>query len=142
MKKGQVEIMGLVIVVILLVFISIFALGFIIKPRENNIDDVLKLKANSLRSSLLKTTLCGNVNVQDEIENCIDNYHECLDCNVLKDEISKMIERSIEPGENYNLVISIDEQTTFISINNCSESINSVSQTLRNGKVEIGLCRR
>ena len=68
MKKGQIEIMGLVIIVILLVFIAIFALSFMIKPKQES-EDILKLKANALRASLLKTNLCGNVNVKYIITN-------------------------------------------------------------------------
>ena len=139
MKKGQIEIMGLVIIVILLVFIAIFALSFIIKPEQEN-ENVLKLKANALRSSLLKTNLCGDITVKDEIENCVDGYHECVDeCTVLKQEIEKMIKSSLD-NEKYNFFVSNDEGS-FINIDNCVDGVTAVSQNLRNSKVDVALCR-
>lgn len=128
--------MGLVIIVILIVLIGIFSLSFLIKPGQEN-DDILKLKANALRSSVLKTTLCKDVNVKDEIENCIDGYHACdIECNDLKVEVVKMIESSLE-NERYSFVVN-----GFIDEDNCINKITSVSQTLRNGNVEVALCRR
>lgn len=139
MKKAQAEIMGLVIIVILIVFIAIFALTFLIKPKEVN-EDVLKLKANALRSSLLKTSLCKDVTIKDELENCIDNYNECIDCNILKGEISKIINYSLEK-EDYSFTVSVNDGNNFINIENCKDKITAVSQNLKNGKVELSLCR-
>ena len=137
MKKGQIEIMGLVIIVILLVLIAIFALSFIIKPEQEN-ENVLKLKANALRSSLLKTNLCRDITVKDEIENCVDGYHECVDCTVLKQEIEKMIRSSLD-NEKYNFFVSNDEGS-FINIDNCVDSVTAISQNLRNSKIDVALC--
>ena len=69
LRKGQVETIGLVVIVILLIFIGIFALSFSIKEKEVN-EDILTLKANSLRSSLLKTTIC-NITIKEELGNCV-----------------------------------------------------------------------
>ena len=93
MRKGQTETVGLVIIVILLIFIAIFALSFSIKPKQEN-DDILKLKANALRASVLKTNLCGSVSVKDELENCIDGYNECIDCGELSSEVVNIIKNS------------------------------------------------
>ena len=130
--------MGLVIIVILLVFIAIFALSFIIKPEQEN-ENILKLKANALRSSLLKTNLCDDITVKDEIENCVDGYHECVECGVLKQEIEKMIKVSLE-NERYNFLVSNDEGS-FINIDNCVNGVTAVSQNLRDSKVDVALCR-
>ena len=137
MKKAQVEIMGLIIIVIILVFIAIFALSFIIKPKQAN-EDIIKVQANALRSSLLKTNLCKDVDVKDEIENCIDGYHSCMECDKLKIEIDKIIRSSLDNNYGYNLVID-----NFINIDDgCISKINAVSQSLGNSKIEFGLCRR
>ena len=138
MKKGQIEIMGLVIIVILLVFIAIFALSFIIKPEQEN-ENVLKLKANALRSSLLKTNLCRDITVKDEIENCVDGYNECIECSDLRQDIEKMIKSSLD-NEKYNFFVSNDKGS-FINIGNCVDGVTAVSQNLRNSKVDVALCR-
>lgn len=135
MRKGQIEIMGLVIIVILIVFIAIFSLSFFIKPKQDS-EDILKLKANALRSSVLKTSVCGGVSIKDEIENCMDGYPQCLDCNNLKIEIVKIIESSLE-GENYSFVVE-----GFMDEDHCENKITSVSQDIRNSMVEVALCRR
>ena len=141
MKKAQIEIVGLVIIVVLIVFIAIFALSFIIKPKPIN-DDILKVKANALRSSLLKTSLCGGITVKDEIENCLDGFNECMDCNQLKSEISNLLRDSLEPNEKYFVRI-YNGDIEYLRYNECPDNIlTSVSQILRNGNVEVGVCRR
>lgn len=139
MRKGQIEIMGLVIIVILLVMTAIFALTFIIKPKQTN-DDILKLKANSLRSSILKTELCSHVSVKDEIENCIDGFNECIECSSLHLEIEKIIKGSLE-NERYSFTV-LSNNGEFIKIGNCLNGITSVDQSLKNGKASVMVCRR
>lgn len=140
MRKAQTEIMGLVIIVILIVFIAIFALNFMVKPKQES-EDILKVKANALRASILKTSLCGSVTVKDELENCIDGYNECLDCGGLKQEISNMIQNSLEKNEKYSFIVSRDVGKNFINLNYCINNVTAVSQNLKNGKVELSLCR-
>jgi len=139
MKKAQIEIIGLVIIVVLLVFIAIFALSFMIKPMQHD-NSLLKIKANALRASILKTDICNQVSVKDEIENCIDGYNECGSCDKLKQDINDMITNSLEANEKYSFVVSNDYGGSFININNCVDSITAVSQNLRNGKVDLALC--
>ena len=138
MSRGQTETMGLVIIVILIVFIAIFSLSFMIKPEQQD-DDILKLKANSLRASLLKTNLCGSVTIEDEIENCIDNYYECIECSNLQNEIVKILENSLE-NEKYSFIVLKDDES-FMRIGSCVDNITAVSQEIRNGKVGVTLCR-
>jgi len=139
MKKAQIEIMGLVMIVILLVLIAVFALSFMLKPKQES-NDILKIKANALRSSLLKTSLCGSVTLKDEIENCIDGYNECIECRSLRQEIINMIKGSLENNEKYNFIVHEDEGGDFININNCVNNITAVSQNLRNGNVNLMIC--
>ena len=138
MKKGQTEIVGLVVIVILIVFIAIFSLSFMLKPKQQD-DDILKLKANNLRASLLKTNLCGGVTIKDEIENCIGGYPECGDCSGLNSKIDIIIKNSLE-SEKYSFVVLNDEED-FIRIGNCIENITAVSQVIGNGEVRLTLCR-
>jgi nitrogen fixation-related uncharacterized protein len=137
MRKGQTEIIGLVVIVILIVFIAIFALSFSVKPKQEN-EDILKLKAGALSSSLLKTNLCEGVNVKKEIENCINNNHpECLgDCSNLRPMIKDIIEKSLNEGY-YFKVGSIE-----IGRGGCTEKVTAVNQKISNQDMEVALCRR
>ena len=127
--------MGLVIIVILVVFIAIFSLSFMIKPKQEN-EDILKLKVNALRSSLLKTNLCEGVNVKEELESCIDDYSLCsVNCDYLEGEIVKIIESSLE-NENYYFKFN------DIELGNCVEKVTAVGQIIGEEDVELALCRR
>jgi hypothetical protein len=134
LRKGQVETMGLVIIVILLIFIGIFALSFSIKDKEIN-EDILTLKANSLRSSLLKTNIC-NITIKDEIGNCFYNRPRCLDsCDSLNNVIDSIIKNSLE-GEKYYFKFK------DIELGSCVDKVTSVSEVIEGEKVEIAVCRR
>ena len=137
MKKGQIETMGLVIIVILLVFIAIFALSFMIKPKPLN-EDLLKVKTDALRSSVLKTTLCNRIDVKKELENLLDGYSEC---NYNMDDVIKsIIENSLEPNEGYSF-----KAGSLVDLNTCSgrDKITAVQQNIGDGEnVEVALCRR
>ena len=141
MKKGQMETMGLVIVVILLVFIAIFALSFIIKPGQED-EDILKVKASALRSSVLKTTLCVNTNVEKELENCLFDVNVCeTPCESLGGKIESIIKSSLELNEGY--VFSIESLN--INLNTCvgRDRITAIQQKIgEDESVEVALCRR
>ena len=106
MKKAQIETMGLVIIVALLAFILVFVLQILAKPSPSNLNTrYLQLNADNLRSSILKTTICENVNIKDEILNCNDfNDVQCdnlQDCNALKNVIKTIIEDSLNVTRSY-----------------------------------------
>jgi len=142
MKKGQTEIIGLVIIVILIVFIAIFALSFSIKPKQET-EDILKLKASSLRSSILKTTLCEGVDIKNGIENCIvDSSTGCpTECGGLGEVIEDIIIKSLEANEICNF--KIEGFTNFdFSNGNCIQPVTAVPQNIEGGVVKVSLCRR
>lgn len=106
MKKAQVETMGLVIIVALLAFILVFVLQIIAKPSPSNLNTrYMQLNADNLRGSILKTTICEDVNVRDEILSCNDfNDVQCSnlqDCNELKNVIKTIIENSLNVTRSY-----------------------------------------
>jgi len=134
LRKGQVETIGLVVIVILLIFIGIFALSFSIKEKEVN-EDILTLKANSLRSSLLKTTIC-NITIKEELGNCVYDNPQCLDnCGSLNTLIGNIVSDSLE-GEKYYF------EFNNIELGSCIDKITSVSEVIEGEKVEIAVCRR
>ena len=141
MKKAQIEIVGLAIIMVLLVFIAIFALSFMVKPKQHD-ESLLRIKANALRAGILKTDVCSQVSAKDEIENCIDNYNECGSCDKLKQDIINMITSSLEANERYSFIVSDDYGGKFINMNNCADNITAASQDLRNGRVDLILCNR
>jgi hypothetical protein len=144
LKKGQVETMGLVMIVILLVIIGLFALKLSISnPNEDEFEtEYLQLKANSLRDTIVESSVCS-ISVKDEIVNCRNNFTECFsNCEELKEHIFYIINSSLEnnieykfeaKGEGYNMIIGKD----------CRNKISSTIQpiALTDVKVKIEVCR-
>ena len=133
-SRGQIETVGLVVIVVMILVIGIFALSFAVKEKAVN-EDILTLKANALRSSLLKTSVC-NITIKDEIGNCIYNNPQCFDsCNRLKEVVDEVIMSSLE-NENYYFKVK------GIELGACPEKITSISEVVRGENIEIALCRR
>lgn len=123
MKKAQLEIFGLLIIVMLIVVIALFALRFMfITQPSNNQDQVLSIKANNLINALLKVNIDTDIK-EENASCCISN----INCNIIEDKISKIIENSIE--ENYEFkVLSNDQDCLNIdSITKCEFGISSSS---------------
>src|SRR3989344_2069864 len=135
-KKSQIETIGLVIIVILIAFIFIISLFFITKPRASLNENYLKLNADNLRSTILKTNLCQNISIKDEIINCnsgfflCNNLNSCQDLNnVIKDIIENSVRNNYEFSAG-NIVVKKDI---------CREVQASSIQPLANTNIEVSL---
>lgn len=104
LRKAQIETVGLVIIVIILAFTLIFALQFINKDKGNKLNEnYLKLNADNLRSTILKTTI-NNCDIKDEIINC-NNFNQaiCLEnCDKLNLIIKEIIQASVKNNYEFN----------------------------------------
>ena len=135
-KKSQIETMGLVIIVILIAFIFITSLFFITKPRASLNENYLKLNADNLRSTILKTNLCQNISIKDEIINCNSGFFLCDNlngCQDLNNVIKEIIESSVRNNYEFsagNVVVKKDV---------CSEVQASSIQPLANTNIEVRL---
>jgi len=141
--KAQIETMGLVIIVVILVFLSIFALPFIIKEKSKALDDnYLQLVSNNLRSAVLNTNICGSATVKEEILNCEAGYPACLnDCSELTETIRNIIDSSLKSfggSMNYNFIAG-DIET---SSGECFEKIVSSKAFIDDVEVMVELCYR
>ncbi|MBS3134478.1 hypothetical protein J4214_04580 [Candidatus Woesearchaeota archaeon] len=136
-EKAQIESFGLVIIVILLVFIFVFFLYLRINSGNNsNTDQLLGIKANNLRNTILKTSLCRDTTIKDEIISCsTDGQGDCGSCDELKNNIKTIIGSSLEPNIDYNFI------PYEIKKGDCREKITSTPQPITNDiTVGIDLC--
>ena len=104
LRKAQIETAGLVIIVIILAFTLIFALQFINKDKGNKLNEnYLKLNADNLRSTILKTTI-NNCDIKDEIINCNNfNQANCLEnCDKLNSIIKEIIQASVKNNYEFD----------------------------------------
>jgi len=147
-KKGQVESMGLVIIVIILVLAGVFAVVLMSYQKVGGVEEgYLLLNANNLRESILKTELCKGVSVQEEISACVGGggYSLCFNnCEGFKGEVKRIIEGSIARNVNYEFVLSteITDNSVVLSRGRCNiEKSPSASQHLVSGvDIKVILC--
>ena len=72
LKKGQTEIVGLVIVVIILVILALIFLKFYITGNGDKDSSVKSVQANNLVNAIKMVTMC-NQNIGDAIIACCNN---------------------------------------------------------------------
>ncbi len=128
MKKGQTEMLGLVILVILITLSLIFLLKFLISPSsDSSVDIKLTTQASNLQSALVKTHVCEDNDIEDVMVSCCNNENICGNdaCDFLNENIPKMIDNTI-PKQRYKLTLKhLNEEC--LSINTCQENAELTS---------------
>ena len=143
MAKGQLESLGLVLIVLLLAVLLVFSLPFILKEDTQKGGDTLRLKADALRNVLLQTDLCPGVTVKEEILNCEFDNPRCPEsCDKLGSKVDEMIKTTLEPNIIYEFRV---EGRNAVKAGNvsCLNTFSSASQPLsENSKVFLALCEK
>ncbi len=144
--KGQIETLGLLVIVILLVFIGIFALKFMSFDDRKVVDESFySVKANNLLNAIQKATVC-DINMEKAIIACFEENSFCgrADvCTFVEEEINKIIDESLEEKVSF---IAEDSQYGNIGVEivNCNNGISSVSSFIRSGygvyELRVVLC--
>ena len=143
-KKGQAEIIGFAIVIVLLIFALIFFVS--VKNNEDNVDTTLirtNLRANSALNALMKVSV-NDEQMKDIIELCfIGNTEQCGLAHTSLDLKLK----SIFEGEYYFKVVDIGGNILtygnkkFEFGEDCRVSISASPYIFRNqGQVELKIC--
>ena len=140
MKKAQVETIGLVVIVALLAFILVFVLQISLQPKQNTLQSrYMQLNADNLRSSLLKTTLCQDTNLREEILSCNDfsqptcsNLNSCED---LENTIKTIIENSLNVTRNYKF----EAGNILVSKGTCKNTFTATQEPIPNSNIVIKL---
>ena len=133
--KGQIETLGLLVIVILLVFIGIFALKFMAFDNKKVVDESFySVKANNLLNAIQKASICDE-NMEKAIVACFEENSFCgrTDvCSFVEEEINKIIDESLEEDISFT---AKDSQYGNIGIEivNCNAGISSVSSFIRSG---------
>jgi len=166
-KKAQVEIIGLLMVVILLVFIILLALWFIVKPvQQDLVPQRQAIEAKSILITLMKTTYVDNdpnsidVSFKEKINECHehdgiagDPLASCVQ--TIQDEVSGILNKILKNKE-YTLEIkdeSSDPADVFMVIEddliagcNADNGQKTVGEVILNSgpliKAKLTLCSR
>ncbi len=124
-KKGQEEIVGFVLIIILVAVIFLFILGFSLRSEQKQTTKSSELDS-FIQASLLYTTDCQSgreyLSIKDLIFKC-NNRALCLDsretCEVLNSTIEEILEESWKTGEErpvkgYEFQIIAEDETMLI----------------------------
>ena len=143
MKRGQSEIIGLVVVVLILVF----ALIFFVKFKNSDSDDESKLirfnlRANSALNALMKVHTeidDERMQMKDFIEECISR--EPIDCSKVEEDLEHQLNFALANSEDYQLIVSKEGDDVFSLGKGCKSSISASPFILRHGeRIEFKIC--
>src|SRR3989338_7167198 len=95
MKKGQIEMMGLVIIVILLVFGGLLFVKFGLQreaPRQET--TIQTAQTYHLLNAVLKIEICPQITLKKAIDACNENQKICNQeaCQVVESQITKIVQ--------------------------------------------------
>ncbi len=136
-KRGQEEIVGFAVIIIIVAIILLFLLSFYI--RSDRSEGVESFEANSfLQSSLHITTKCSGTggeyyNIQDLIYECSNGRQECQDgrstCDVLEDTFTNLVNSSWpfgkdRPIKGYELNITSNRNEVIPSLSEGNQTSN------------------
>jgi len=152
-KKGQEEIVGFVLIIVLVVVISLIFLAISLKKPQEKLENT-ELET-FVQSSLKYTTICyespeKRQNVKDLIVSC-NSGGKCLSnktaCSVLNETVSDMMKKSWKVGTSvkaYNLKIYSALNKTILQVRdgNCSGTkIGARVMILGGIREEIEICK-
>jgi len=129
-KKAQMEIMGLVIIIIMLAILSIIFLTFALRPSPST-TPILRssTKADNLLNSIIRTSTKENQKMLDIIE----NSYITNDFTYLKQEINKIISKAI-PNKRYSFKLLINQQKV-LDIGDCKLGVSSTKTIKHNNNL-------
>ncbi len=132
--KGQIESVGLVIIVVLVIVLFLFALVFMTKKDVEG-NSSLSVKADNLMNAVTKLRIDGR-SIEEQVSECCEG-----NCDAFSQNIRDIIEKSIE--ESYGFKVS-KEGDVCKEIEACDLGIASSVYRLRNQEekyeLQVVLC--
>lgn len=124
MKKGQMEIMGLVVIVLLITVGMFFVIKFVVFGEE---EQTLKgyaqtqSAANFLSTLRKTTTTCDNLDIEQLIQTCITNSQKVCEgklvCNYVEQEVGYLLDNTIVAWGNrpyyFKAYITVGQELIF-----------------------------
>lgn len=129
-KRAQIEMVGLVVIVLLIVMGIIFFLKFSIQNKQSPLEKstIESIEANNLLNALLKATVCDKekISVEQAIEQCKQNIEICdqSPCKFTKTKIEEIFKSSLDEKTTYTIEILADNKQLIV-IENCKSGIAS-----------------
>lgn len=112
MKKAQIEVIGLAVIVIFLIVAGLFFVKLYLLKPEAESKGVESTMANNLLNALLKTTICEDQNVFDGIKSCYEKSIICNKdaCGFTQNKIEEILNLTLIPPWEYKLEIKANNK--------------------------------
>lgn len=124
MKKSQLEIIGLLIIIVIIIFIALVFIRFMIKPSSTSLSEMrTNIQVSNLLSAIQKTSI-NNMKVHDLIADCSTNS---ASCNILKQEIPIIIAKVLSEKQKYEFAAYKNNDNNPFFIINSGSCINALS---------------
>ncbi|MBT4334750.1 hypothetical protein HOD61_02945 [archaeon] len=139
MKKGQIEMIGLVVIVFLVILIGMFALRLSSFDSDNDVDIYYSVKVDNLVNAIYQSDI-GSESFQSLAIGCCDGNSGS--CNKVELFVRGVLDSVIEEKVNFMLKDSTGINCAFVD-GECSEGIGSSSIFLPGGhEIRAILCRK
>jgi hypothetical protein len=136
-KRGQIETLGLLVIVILVLFLGLIFLKYSGKGDISSEDKFLSIKANNFLSAIKQLSIGSNNFEYYAAECCIGNSNACV--NVNEAIISSM--SYLEEGADFKLTCFSGVEHPF-TVSNCDFGVASETFVLFSGdKISLKICR-
>ena len=112
-KKAQVEIIGLMLIIILLTVLAVIFLRLTLKPPTTTSEARQSIIASATIDSIVKTSYNDKT-----FENLIFSCYEGSDCQILDKEITKIMQK-LMPNKQFYLVFTSEDQIFLELGQNC-----------------------
>ncbi len=119
-KKGQLEIMGLVIIVVLISLALLFAIQFMVLRKSSDQDSFTReqLAANTVNSLVITTTTCNGLDFTELVQDCAsfneiycDDKQEQDSCEFLSEFSGEILGKTLKVwGKKYTLNVVSGKQ--------------------------------
>ena len=148
MKRGQVEMIGLVVVVMLIVIAALFYVKYGILDKKPKSDIVLEQSFTSnLLNSLLNVGVCDEkIKMDEAIISCFNEQNWCAskNCDDLKNEIKDIINLvGLKKFKNYSVWVEDKGEEKYF-VTGCNSGIKAYTtvkgQNKRTYDVNLQLC--
>ena len=134
MKKAQIEIVGLMLIVILLTVLAVVFLRFTLKPGTSAISEARQsTMVSAAIDSIIKTSY-NDKTFEDLVYDCYTG----LNCNILTDELNSIMSKLMPKKPFYFTFSSNQQQFLDIGINCLGIQANKI-YIINSIPVEIGL---
>jgi len=118
MGKGQAEIVGLMVIVIILIVIGVIYLRFaLIKEKSAYPEIRTNIEVNNLLRALVKLKI-GNLTMSNALYEC----YRGADCYKVEDGVKDALSNVLKPEENFKFILLADDNEILV-FGNCNKGL-------------------